>query len=120
MADSASGTLDPADTPHPQPPPPAPQPIDFDIDVYNIYTTDIKATISSTTATSLMEALALNGYLGASPIRPSVAISFSTLELLRCIRLFKASYSIESFAKLVCYYYRVSFCTDRELCGASC
>ncbi len=120
MADSASGVLDPADTLHPQPPLPTPESFDFNMDVYNIYTMDVKTTISSTTATSHVEARALNSYLGASPVRPSIAISFSTLELLRCIRLFKVSYSIESFAKLVCYYYRVSFFTDRGVCGASC
>lgn len=100
----------PAPVPTPAAPPPLPDvdPINFEIEVFDIFTVAKTTSISSTTAQSAAEALVENGYLGSSPVRPAVAISISTLELLRCIRLYKASYSIEAFAKSVCYYYCVS------------
>ncbi|KAH9944949.1 uncharacterized protein BXZ73DRAFT_86554 [Epithele typhae] len=52
-----------------------------------------------------VEALALLGYLGNTAIGPSIAISFATLELFRCLKLVKPSFSTEAFAKLVCYKY---------------
>ncbi|KAI0371593.1 hypothetical protein BV20DRAFT_1035224 [Pilatotrama ljubarskyi] len=52
---------------------------------------------------SLAESLVLNGYLSTTPIRPSMAVSLKTLELFRRIRLFKASFSMEAFAKLIPY-----------------
>lgn len=64
--------------------------------------------MASDTALSVAEALVVNGYLGTTPVTPAVAISLKTLELLRRIRLVKASFSLEAFAKLVCYYYSVS------------
>ena len=53
------------------------------------------------------EAMAAAGYLPNTPVNPSIAISFQTLELLRCLRLFKASFSTEAFAKLLCHKYMV-------------
>lgn len=84
------------------------RPSSFTIDVYDIFTTVPTASIPLEAADSPAEALVQSGYLGATPIYPSVAISLTTLELLRCIRLYKASFSIEAYAKLVCYYYGVS------------
>ncbi|KAI0349439.1 hypothetical protein OH77DRAFT_1507473 [Trametes cingulata] len=81
---------------------------DFDIDVLNVYsnarTAHIKCSADQTTA----EALVLHGYLGTTPIATSLAISFETLELFRCVRLFKASFSTEAFTKLIPYrrFYR--------------
>ncbi|KZT70622.1 hypothetical protein DAEQUDRAFT_633977, partial [Daedalea quercina L-15889] len=81
-----------------------------EIDVFDIYTLRSTAIIPQTsnvesTATMLISA----GYLGTSPVKPSLAISLRTLELLRRLRLFKASYSIEGFAKLLCYYYTIPY-----------
>ncbi|PCH42011.1 hypothetical protein WOLCODRAFT_119817 [Wolfiporia cocos MD-104 SS10] len=58
---------------------------------------------------SVTVALVINGYLGTTPISPSLAISLRSLELLYTIRLFKASFSIESFGKLMCHLYKVPF-----------
>ncbi|OSD03883.1 hypothetical protein PYCCODRAFT_1424523, partial [Trametes coccinea BRFM310] len=55
------------------------------------------------------EALVLSGYLGTSPLQPSLAISLKTLELFRRLRLFKASFSVEGFTKLLCYYYKMPY-----------
>ncbi|KAH9850690.1 hypothetical protein C2E23DRAFT_734479 [Lenzites betulinus] len=81
----------------------------FDIDVFDIFSTSPQASVSSDSALSVAEALVANGYLGTTPVTPSLAISLQTLELLRRIRLFKASFSLEAFAKLVCYYYSIPY-----------
>lgn len=83
------------------------QTFSFDIDIFDIFSTSSQASVSSDSALSIAEALVSNGYLGSTPVMPSLAISLHTLELLRRIRLFKASFSLEAFAKLVCYYYSV-------------
>ncbi|KAH9916348.1 hypothetical protein B0H21DRAFT_703065 [Amylocystis lapponica] len=83
---------------------------DFSIAIFDIYTLAPMATIvrredTKTTA----EALVSNGYLGTTPISPSLAISLRSLELLRCIRLYKPSFSIEAFGKLLCHFYMVPY-----------
>ncbi|KAH9846255.1 hypothetical protein C2E23DRAFT_872456 [Lenzites betulinus] len=94
---------------HPSPPAPLKSSIDNEYDlemkVYDIYKLVPTVTVSLATATTAAEALILEGYLVVSPVKPSYAVSLQTLELLRCIRLFKPSFSIEAFAKLVCHYY---------------
>ena len=55
------------------------------------------------------EALVASGYLPNSPVSPSIAVSIKTLELLRELRLFKASFSTEAFTKLICHKYLVRF-----------
>ncbi|PSS34067.1 hypothetical protein PHLCEN_2v1892 [Hermanssonia centrifuga] len=45
------------------------------------------------------------GYIGVSPINPSLAISIKTLELYRQLHLRKVSFSAEAFAKVLCDYY---------------
>ncbi|KAI1784334.1 hypothetical protein LXA43DRAFT_901762 [Ganoderma leucocontextum] len=67
------------------------------------------ATILFFSALSHLEALVLNRYLGTSPDQPSLAISLKTLELLQCIKLCKASFSIEAFTKLLCHYYSIPY-----------
>lgn len=80
----------------------------FDIDILDIYSLRSSATITPTSESmSTAETLVACGYLGTTPVNPSLAISLKTLELLRRLRLFKASFSIEAFAKLLCYYYKV-------------
>lgn len=80
----------------------------FEITVIDIYDLSRTKTFSLATARTVSEALVANGYLGSSPIKPSLAVSFKTLELFRCVRLFKSSFSVEAFAKLLCHYYLVS------------
>lgn len=80
----------------------------FDIDVLDIYSLRSSATITPTSESmSTAAMLVACGYLGTTPVNPSLAISLKTLELLRRLRLFKASFSIEAFAKLLCYCYKV-------------
>ncbi|KAJ8463735.1 hypothetical protein ONZ51_g10067 [Trametes cubensis] len=81
----------------------------FEIKVLDIFDLVTTTTVSLSTSHSVCEALVANGYLGSSPVKPTLAISLRTLELLRCVRLFKPSFSIEAFAKLVCHYYRISY-----------
>ncbi|KAH9929957.1 uncharacterized protein BXZ73DRAFT_47845 [Epithele typhae] len=72
------------------------------VDLYSLRK-EISVVVSSGQWT--VEALALAGYLGNTPVGPSIAISFETLELFRCLKLVKPSFSTEAFAKLVCYKY---------------
>lgn len=53
------------------------------------------------------EALVLAGYLGTTPQTPSIAISITTLELYRRLRLRKPSLSVEAFSKVICDLYEV-------------
>ncbi|KAH9920365.1 uncharacterized protein B0H18DRAFT_881127 [Fomitopsis serialis] len=81
----------------------------FTIDVFNIFTLQTTVTIILDEEASSPRALLRNGYLGTSPIQPTLAISLSTLELFRRIQLFKASFSVEAFAKLMCHYYKIAY-----------
>lgn len=86
------------------------------MNILDIYTTSTTADISRSTK-SLVEDLVLGGYLGTSPLYPSLAISLKTLELFRSLRKFKPSFSVEAFTKLLCYYYYVGGlfnCTECE------
>lgn len=90
---------------------------------YNIYVLDVHllptivrikpSTESSSGAGGLVE----HGVIGVSPKHPSLAVSIATLELYRKIRLRKPSFSVESFAKLVCDYYKVR--VERFACLAA-
>lgn len=80
----------------------------FSIPVIDIYT--LASTVHITRGTdsiSPLDALILHGYLGNSPISPNVAVSVKTLELFRRLRLRKASFSVEAFAKVICDLYSV-------------
>jgi hypothetical protein len=66
----------------------------------------------------------LSGYLGATPHSPTIAISLSTLELYRRLRLRKPSLSVEAFTKVLCdlyhvriFYILLSVVLDIELSG---
>ncbi|KAG0708173.1 hypothetical protein DFH29DRAFT_979487 [Suillus ampliporus] len=77
------------------------------IDVINIYTLQSTAVIRRQASVSTVsEALVLNGYVGASPLSPTIAMSLSTLELYRRIQLCKPSFSVEAFAKVICDLYK--------------
>ncbi|RDX48316.1 hypothetical protein OH76DRAFT_1456309 [Lentinus brumalis] len=81
----------------------------IEIDVLDLYGTSRKVSINRCAERSLIEDLALTGYLGTAPLHPSFAISFKTLEMFRCMRLFKASWSVEAFTRLLCYQYYVPY-----------
>ncbi|KAI5984616.1 hypothetical protein EDD15DRAFT_2390391 [Pisolithus albus] len=55
---------------------------------------------------SPVEALVLAGYLSPTPISPTIAISISTLELYRLLRLRKPSFSVEAYTKVICDLYK--------------
>ncbi|OSD02720.1 hypothetical protein PYCCODRAFT_1444831 [Trametes coccinea BRFM310] len=81
----------------------------FDIDVIDIYGLIPSTTITRSSDESAAVALIRHGYLGNSLVNPSLAISLKTLELLRCLKLVKASFSAEAFAKLICYQYYIPY-----------
>jgi hypothetical protein len=82
---------------------------DFDIDVLDVYSLLTCAHISrSSDSISTVVDLISHGFLGTTPILPSLAISLKTLELFRRIRLRKASFSVEAFVKVICDLYNVS------------
>lgn len=86
-----------------------PSPYDFTIDVVDIYELTQAAFITrSEDSSSAAIALVQAGFLGTSPHSPSLAISLKTLELFRVIRLHRPSFSVEAFAKTICYLYSVS------------
>ena len=55
-----------------------------------------------------LDALVFEGYLGATPDNPTIAVSLAALELYRTLRLVKPSLSVEGFTKFLCYKYSVS------------
>ncbi|KAI9059666.1 hypothetical protein FKP32DRAFT_1614124 [Trametes sanguinea] len=65
----------------------------------------IRRDAAQTTAIAMAE----QGYLATSPISPSLAITFNTLEHFRLLRLRKPSFSIESFAKVLCDSYALPY-----------
>ena len=50
-------------------------------------------------------ALMSHGLLSNVPLLPSLALSLTTLELYWRLRLWKPSFSVEAFAKVVCDLY---------------
>ena len=77
------------------------------IDVIDILSGVTSASIPISGNQTSAEALVMAGYLGTTPVYPSLVISLKTLELFQVIHLFKASFSVESFAKMICYMYYV-------------
>lgn len=59
-------------------------------------------------------ALMSHGLLSNVPLQPSLALSLTTLELYRRLRLRKPSFSVEAFAKVVCDLYMVRSLTLRS------
>ena len=80
----------------------------FPLEVLDIYTLETSATIPCSSGDLPIHALVKSGYLGNSPVTPSLAISLRTLELLWRIWLRKSSFSVEAFAKVVCDLYSAS------------
>ncbi|KIY64702.1 hypothetical protein CYLTODRAFT_456946 [Cylindrobasidium torrendii FP15055 ss-10] len=83
---------------------------DFEIPVLDIFTLKTSANIPRLAEEPTISVpLAKAGFLGNVPEAPSFAVSFSTLELYRTLRLFKASMSVEAFARTLCYYYQTPY-----------
>lgn len=105
----------PSDPPDPQPSTPSADTSDdsddgfnFSIETVNIYTLAHTAHIQRTSHVSAALALVRQGFLGNSPLNPTLAIAVKTLELYRRLRLRKPSFSVEAFAKVICDLYSVS------------
>ena len=101
-----------ADPPVADPPittPPVTHPMDFtfDIEVVDIYTLDTSARIPCSPNDLPINALVKSGYLGNTPITPTLAISLRTLELFWRIRSRKSSFSVDAFTKVICDLYSV-------------
>ncbi|KAK7444532.1 hypothetical protein VKT23_015210 [Stygiomarasmius scandens] len=80
---------------------------DFEISTINLYTLERTIQVARDAHTEPNVALVRAGYLGNSPVAPSIAVSLKTLELFHVLRLFKASFSIEAFAKVLCHLYKL-------------
>ncbi|KAI0674307.1 hypothetical protein C8Q78DRAFT_1014194 [Trametes maxima] len=63
------------------------------------------ANIQRDAAETAVIAMARQGYLATTPISPTLAITFNTLEHFRLLRLRKPSFSLEAFAKVLCDSY---------------
>ena len=90
---------------------PPPSNFSFSIELLDIYTLDTSVVVPCSSEELLIQALAKNGYLGNTPMTPSLAISFRTLELFWRIRLRKSSFSVEAFTKVICDMYSVRPCS---------
>ncbi|KAF9054922.1 hypothetical protein BDP27DRAFT_1242445 [Rhodocollybia butyracea] len=76
---------------------------EFSIEIIDVHSLTRQTTIYRDSETKATSALVRAGYLPASPESPSVAVSLRTLELFYAMRLFKPNFSVEAFAKMVCY-----------------
>ena len=86
---------------------PTPSILMFEIETIDLYELERVVTITRSQEMTVAESLVRNGWLGTSPINPSIAVSLKTLELFRRLRLRKASLSVEAFAKVLCDLYSV-------------
>jgi hypothetical protein len=81
----------------------------YSVAVANIYTLVSTVTVASESTPSIPESLMKIGYLATTPVSPSMAISISTLELYRRIRLRQPSFSFQGFAKVICDLYSLTY-----------
>ncbi|KAJ7599684.1 hypothetical protein C8J56DRAFT_767478 [Mycena floridula] len=86
-------------------------PYDFTINVIDLYTLNSVGSIyrAPESPSEAPVALVSHGFLPATPLNPVFAVSLKTLELFRRIRLRKASFSVEAFAKIICDYYAIPY-----------
>ena len=82
--------------------------VTFKIFTIDMFTLNHQTVITRAASDSNVTALGRKGFLGNSPLSPSVAISFRTLDFYRILRQCKPSFSVEGFAKVVCDMYSVS------------
>lgn len=82
--------------------------IDCTVAVYDIFSMKSSVTIMRpSTSTSIPVDLAAHGYLAKTPLFPTVAVGFQTMEHFHRLRLRQASLSIEAFTKVICDHYQV-------------
>ncbi|KAK7683800.1 hypothetical protein QCA50_013176 [Cerrena zonata] len=78
--------------------------------VYELFSMETSYTVlRPPTSTSAAVDFAEHGFLVKTPVLPSVAIGFRTLELFHRIRSRKALMSIEAFTRVICDYYMIPF-----------
>ena len=85
-----------------------PELMDVEITVINVYTLSRTVKLSRTDDQTTAVALAGLGFIGNTPFKPSVVVSMKTLELYRLLHCRKASFSVESFIKVICDLYKMS------------
>ncbi|GBE85813.1 hypothetical protein SCP_0803350 [Sparassis crispa] len=82
----------------------------FTIEVIDIYSLVTSVHVPRTRESrSQAEAIAAQGYLPTTPISPTLAILYKTLELFRRLHLRKPSFSAEAFTKVICDYYAIPY-----------
>lgn len=81
--------------------------LDIKIIVVDLYTLALEAIIPHCHDQVMAIALVEAGFMGNSPISPSIAISLKTLDLFKIIRQQKASFSTKAFTKILCDLYQV-------------
>ncbi|KAE9406005.1 hypothetical protein BT96DRAFT_751532, partial [Gymnopus androsaceus JB14] len=91
------------------PPTAASESFSFNISIIDVHSLESEARIERNEETTASVALVQAGYLGTAPEQPSLAVSLRTLELYYTLRLFKPSFSIEAFAKVLCHLYSVPY-----------
>ena len=88
-------------------PPAEPSEYDFEIDVLDLDVLELRRLIFRR-GIPAAEALLLEGFLGATPKQPTIAVSIVALEMYCTLCLVKPSLSVEGFTKFLCYKYSVS------------
>ncbi len=89
------------------PTPPRDTSYDLDMDVIDMIMLEERKHFRRDANQTTPIALAASGYLTTTPVEPTLAISFTTLEYFRRLRSRKSSYSVEAFAKVLCDLYAV-------------
>ncbi|KAF7799883.1 hypothetical protein EIP86_011125 [Pleurotus ostreatoroseus] len=88
----------------------APQTYSYTFEAYDIFTLAKQITICrSADSRHPVVDMATSGYLGKTPVNPTVGISFKTLELLHRIRQRQPSFSMEAYMKVLCDYYSIPY-----------
>ncbi|KAI0640725.1 hypothetical protein C8Q79DRAFT_920896 [Trametes meyenii] len=77
----------------------------FKIAIVDMYSLARTASIQRDATQTSVIAMAQQGYLATTPVSPTLAITFNTLEHFRLLRLRKPSFSLEAFAKVLCDSY---------------
>ncbi|OCH84166.1 hypothetical protein OBBRIDRAFT_815570 [Obba rivulosa] len=77
------------------------------VDIYTLNTTThIHCNADSHSA---VKAIVQHGYFATTPVKPSLTISFKTLELFRYLWLCKPSFSIKAYTKVICDFYAIPY-----------
>ena len=81
--------------------------VKFDMSVVDMYTLATVLPVELPQHEAIVPHLVTRGYLCTSPSNPSLAISLRTLEFYHRLRRRKASFGVETFAKVLCNLYGV-------------